>query len=76
MSTTYEVGPGARVEDVAQAMVELARSSGETVTAEFNGTPIVARPHVSAAHAVLNEWHYERLIFLLKRGVIRVEDLP
>lgn len=75
MDRALDIAPGVWVQDASRQLAEEAARTGSTVRAQFNDSPMVARPG-DCARAVFLEWHYERLISQLKRGVVRVADLP
>jgi hypothetical protein len=57
------------------AACDIRRGSGLHIEAEWNGTPMNGYPG-DTTELVRTRWHYERLLFQLKNGIITIADLP
>jgi hypothetical protein len=56
---TFRVVAGARVDDVAEALVILVKAHGVPITVLFNDTPMYVRPGMSA-DAIASNWDRRR----------------
>jgi hypothetical protein len=62
------------VVESARALAWGVRVTNKSIREEFNGTPMVAY-HGDTAEMILLRWHYQRLLFQIKNGIVDINDI-